>query len=78
VSTTNEPASTVHSMQVPELEAARIGFSVTNKKKPTSEFAYIYMTDNRRDAEPWGHLEISIQNPDQQTHRHHRCLAPGD
>jgi len=64
VSTTNEPASTVHSMQVPELEAARIGFSVTNKKKPTTEFAYIYMTDNRRDAEPWGHLEISIQNPD--------------
>jgi len=24
-------------MQVPELEAARIGFSVTNKKKPTTE-----------------------------------------
>jgi hypothetical protein len=51
-------------MQIPELEAARIIFSVTNKKKPTAEFAYIYMTDDRQSAEPWGHLEISIQNPD--------------
>ncbi|MGD0735476.1 MAG: hypothetical protein ABR976_10030 [Terracidiphilus sp.] len=64
MSTANEPASTVEPMQVPELDAPRIIFSVTNKKKPTAEFAYIYMTDNRQSAEQWGHLEISIQNPD--------------
>lgn len=64
MSTTNEPGSAVQTMQNPELEAARISFSVTNKKNRTPEFAYIYMTDNRHNAEPWGHLEISILNPD--------------